>query len=133
MALKSNPDDWTDPRHRRGVRGEQEAASYLVSRGWEVLGHRFRMGRLEIDLVARRGRVVAFIEVKTRRGDGFGTPFEAVTWAKQREIVRVARAWMDRHGQPGDVYRFDVIGVKETPHGVATVHHLEDAFRPGWR
>jgi putative endonuclease len=91
------------------------------------------MARLEIDLIARRGRTVAFIEVKTRRGPGFGTPFEAVTWAKRREIVRVARGWMDRHGQPGDIYRFDVIGVMERADGVVTVQHLEDAFRPGWR
>lgn len=133
MALKSDPDGWRDPRHQRGVWGERQAASFLKSRGWEVVDHRFRMGRLEIDLVARRGLLVAFIEVKTRRGVGFGTPFEAVTWAKRREIVRVARAWMDRHGTPGDIYRFDVIGVTETPQGVATVQHLEDAFRPGWR
>jgi putative endonuclease len=115
------------------VQGEREAAGFLESRGWDVLEHRFRMGRLEVDLIARRGRVVAFVEVKARRGSGFGTPFEAVTWAKQREIVRVARAWMDRHGQPGDIYRFDVVGVMYPQHGVATIQHLEDAFRPGWR
>jgi putative endonuclease len=133
VPLKSNPEEWADPRHRRGVRGEQAAAGFLESRGWEVLAHRFRMARLEIDLIARRGRTVAFIEVKTRRGPGFGTPFEAVTWAKRREIVRVARGWMDRHGQPGDIYRFDAIGVMERADGVVTVQHLEDAFRPGWR
>jgi len=133
VPLKSNPDEWADPRHRRGLQGELTAAGFLESRGWEVLAHRFRMGRLEIDLIARRGQTVAFIEVKTRRGLGFGTPFEAVTWAKRREIVRVARAWMDRHGQPGDIYRFDVVGVIDAPNGVVTVQHLEDAFRPGWR
>jgi putative endonuclease len=133
VPLKSNPDDWADPRHRRGAQGEETAAGFLESRGWEVLAHRFRMGRLEIDLVARRGRMVAFVEVKTRRGLGFGAPVEAVTWNKRREIVRVARAWMDRHGQPGDIYRFDVIGIMDPPGGVVTVQHVEDAFRPGWR
>lgn len=133
VALKSDPEGWSDPRHRRGVQGERDAARFLESRGWEILAHRFRMGRLEIDLVARRGCLVSFIEVKTRRGDGFGTPFEAVTWSKQREIVRVARAWMDRHGSPGDIYRFDVVGVMHRRDGVATIQHLEDAFRPGWR
>jgi putative endonuclease len=133
VPLKSNPADWTDPRHRRGVLGEEQAARFLEAQGWDVLAHRFRVGRLEVDLIARRGRVVAFVEVKTRRGDGFGSPFEAVTWNKQREIVRVARVWMDRHGAPGDVYRFDVVGVIHAPQGVVTVQHLEDAFRPGWR
>ncbi|HET7038981.1 MAG TPA: YraN family protein, partial [Gemmatimonadales bacterium] len=113
--------------------GERQAAAFLESGGWQVLAHRFRVGRLEVDLIARRGRVVAFVEVKTRRGTGFGTPFEAVTWGKQREIVRVARAWMDRHGSPDDVYRFDVVGVIHGPEDVVTVQHLEDAFRPGWR
>jgi len=106
---------------------------YLRARGWEVLDHRFRMGRLEVDLVVRRGRLVAFVEVKTRSGAGFGTPAEAVTWSKRREIVRVARAWMDRYGHAGDVYRFDVIGILGSETGAARVQHIEDAFRPGWR
>jgi len=128
-----DPDSWTDPRHRRGLAGEREAMEYLRARGWTVLDHRFRMGRLEVDLVARRGQLVAFVEVKTRSGAGFGTPAEAVTWSKRREIVRVARAWMDRYGHPGDVYRFDVIGILVSETGAARVQHIEDAFRPGWR
>jgi putative endonuclease len=133
VSFKSNPDEWSDPRHRCGARGESRAADFLVSQGWTVLGQRYRMGRLEVDLIARRGAIVAFIEVKTRRGTAFGSPAEAVTWSKQREIVRVARAWMDRHGRPGDIFRFDFIGIMDPPGGVATVQHIEDAFRPGWR
>jgi putative endonuclease len=91
------------------------------------------MGRLEIDLVARKGSLVAFIEVKTRRGTAFGSPLEAVGWSKKREIVRVARAWMDRFGRVGDVYRFDVIGLTVDQTGHTVIEHVEDAFRPGWR
>lgn len=127
-GLRSDPDDWRDPRHQRGVEGERQAIQYLLSRGWEIAAHRFRAGRAELDLVARRGRLVAFIEVKARRGRGFGDPFEAVTGPKRREIVKVARAWMDRFGRPGDVYRFDCIGLVD-----GRLQHLEDAFRPGWR
>jgi putative endonuclease len=101
---------------------------FLASRGWVVLAHRWRVGRIEIDIVARRGVLVAFIEVKARRGDSFGHPFEAVTGAKRREIVRAARAWIDRCGQPSDIYRFDCIGIMQ-----GKLEHLEDAFRPGWR
>lgn len=101
---------------------------YLQSRGWEVVAHRFRVGRIELDLVARRGHLVAFIEVKTRRGMAFGSPFEAVGGAKRREIVKAARVWMDRYGQRADVYRFDCIGIIDN-----RIEHLEDAFRPGWR
>jgi putative endonuclease len=127
-GLRSDPGDWTDPRHQRGVEGERQAIGYLLARGWEIAAHRFRAGRGEIDVIARRGRLVAFIEVKTRRGPAFGDPLEAVSGPKRRDLVRVARAWMDRFGRPGDVYRFDCIGVLG-----GRLQHVEDAFRPGWR
>jgi putative endonuclease len=133
VPVKSDPSTWSDPRQRRGLAGEREAAEYLRSCGWDVLGHRFRMGRLEIDLVVRKGSVVAFVEVKTRRGDAFGGPLRAVGWRKQREIVRVAKAWVDRHGQPDDLYRFDVVAVNLLRRGVARLQHVEDAYRPEWR
>ncbi len=91
------------------------------------------MGRLEVDLVARKGCLVSFVEVKTRCGSSFGSPLEAITWTKKREIVRVASAWTDRFGQPTDVYRFDVIGVTLIGGGRWRVQHVEDAFRAGWR
>ena len=101
---------------------------YLASRGWDVVAHRFRAGRVEIDLVVRRGALVVFVEVKARRGVGFGTPFEAVTGAQRRELVRAERVWIYRHGHPRDVYRFDCVGIQD-----GRLEHLEDAFRPGWR
>ena len=127
-GLHSDPADWTDPRHKQGLSAEEEAIRFLASRGWLVLAHRWRVGRIEIDIVARRGVLVAFIEVKARRGDSFGHPFEAVTGAKKREIVKAARAWIDRFGEPSDIYRFDCIGIMQ-----GKLEHLEDAFRPGWR
>jgi putative endonuclease len=127
-GLRSDPASWTDPRHRDGLAAEEQAMRYLVSQGWSVAAHRFRVGHTEIDIVARRGHLVAFIEVKSRRGDAFGSPLEAVTGSKRREIVKAARAWMDRHGRAGDVYRFDCIAILREK-----LEHLEDAFRPGWR
>lgn len=127
-GLRSDPSDWSDERQRQGLAAEQTAIQYLASRGWHVLAHRFRVGHVEIDIVARQGQLVAFVEVKARRGTAFGTPFEAVTGPKRREIVKAARVWMDRRGRPGDVYRFDCIGIQD-----GQLEHLEDAFRPGWR
>ncbi len=101
---------------------------YLAAGGWGVVAHRFRAGRAELDLIARRGSLVAFIEVKVRQGSGFGSPLEAVTGAKRREMVKAARVWIDRHGQPDDVYRFDCIGITS-----GRLEHVPDAFRPGWR
>ncbi len=133
MSVKSDPSKWKDPRHRRGWEGEVIARGFLTKRGWRILAHRFRMGRLEIDLIARRGCIVAFIEVKTRFSDAFGSPLEAVTATKQREIARVASAWIDRHGRAEDAYRMDVIGVTMGHGRAPKIEHVPDAFRPGWR
>ena len=127
-GLRSDPTEWTDERHRRGLAGEQRAIRYLLSRGWEIVAHRFRAGRIELDLVVRRGHLVAFVEVKSRRDDAFGSPLEAITGAKRRELVKGARVWVDRFGKPSDVYRFDCIGLTDN-----NLEYLEDAFRPGWR
>jgi putative endonuclease len=127
-GLRSDPAQWTDERQKRGLAGEEQAIRYLLSRGWALLAHRFRAGRAELDLVVRRGDLVAFVEVKTRRGDAFGSPFAAVTGPKRRELVKAARVWVDRWGRPSDIYRFDCIGLVD-----GKLDHLEDAFRPGWR
>lgn len=112
-----------------GDRGEELAARHLAAGGWMVLNRNFRVGRKEIDLVARRGEVVAFVEVKTRSGRGFGHPLEAITWKKRREIQQVAQAWIDRHGRDGDTYRFDAVSVLVMGGGAPLVEHVEDAWR----
>jgi hypothetical protein len=65
--------EWEDSRQIRGLEGERTAIAYLVSCGWEIEAHRFRLGRHDIDLIARRGSMVAFVEVKTRRSAVHGT------------------------------------------------------------
>jgi putative endonuclease len=123
-------EEWTDARQRRGLWGERVAIAYLGSRGWRIEAHRFRLGHRELDLVARRGEVVAFIEVKTRSTVAWGAPAESVVWRKRRTIVQVAEVWRQRHGRPGDSYRFDVIAVSVEKGGGYRVEHLEDAWRP---
>jgi putative endonuclease len=91
------------------------------------------MGRFEIDLIGRKAQVVSFVEVKTRLSRAFGSPLEAVTNHKQREIARVAHAWVDRYGTSGDHYRFDVIGVTLERGRRPKIEHVPDAFWPGWR
>lgn len=89
-----------------------------------------RFKRKEIDLVIRRGDVIAFVEVKGRQGAGYGRPVEAVTWKKRREIESVARWWVERNGAETLSYRFDVIGVLADQRRVLQIEHLEDAWRP---
>lgn len=120
-------EQWSDPRHVRGARGEERAAAWLTARGWRILTVRFRVGRYDLDLIARQGAVVAFIEVKTRAASRFGDGREAVGWRKQRRVAHLAEVWRARHGRPGDRYRFDVITVAaERENGVV---HLPDAWR----
>jgi putative endonuclease len=110
-----------------GEEGERIAALWLAQRGWRILDRRFRNGHRDLDLVAEREGLVAFVEVKTRRGRDFGHPVEAVNWRKQRELARSAAVWMARHGSEEQTFRFDVVGVLMSERGVR-VHHVENAF-----
>jgi putative endonuclease len=122
---------WSDPRHRRGYEGERVAISHLIRAGWRIEAHRFRLGHHDLDIVARLGSLVAFVEVKTRRSSRFGSGVEAVGSRKQAIMTRLAELWRVRFGLPGDRYRFDVIAVEEGP-GSSTspqVTHITDAWR----
>ena len=110
-----------------GTLGERVAARWLAQNGWWVLHRRFRNGHRDIDLVAQRNGLVAFVEVKARSDNGFGDPVEAVGWQKQRELRRSAQVWIDRYGISGTEYRFDVIGVLINGDSVR-VKHVENAF-----
>ena len=121
--------EWEDERQLRGLDGERVALAFLTSCGWQIEAHRFRLGRHDVDLVARRGRLVAFVEVKTRRSAAFGTGAEAVGWAKRRAIQRVAALWMVRYGRPGDEYRFDLIAIRQRPGAEDEIEHIPDAWR----
>ncbi|MEO5800717.1 MAG: YraN family protein [Gemmatimonadales bacterium] len=127
------PADWTDPRHRLGWEAEVVAGKWLEARGWTVLEHRWRLGRNDLDLIARRAGIVAFIEVKVRRTDNCGAGEEAVGMRKRRAIERAAWAWILRHGGPSERYRFDVMALSGPGPGALTLRHIEDAWRPGWR
>src|SRR3954469_2275598 len=93
-----------------GLEGERIAEAWLSERGWRILDRRFRSGHRDLDLVAEREGMVAFVEVKARRGKSFGHPEEAVNWRKQRELARSAAVWIARFGGAKQAFRFDVIG-----------------------
>ena len=110
-----------------GELGERIAERWLRKRGWRILQRRFRSGHRDIDLVMERAGLVAFVEVKARRGESFGGPVGAVNWRKQRELGRSARVWIHRHGHSVEAYRFDVVGVLVVGTRVR-VRHVENAF-----
>lgn len=119
--------EWEDARQVRGLLGEHAALAYLTSCGWSIEAHRFRLGRHDIDLIARRGRTVAFIEVKTRHGDQFGPGSGAIDRRKQATVAKVAEIWRLRFGRPGDEYRFDALVVRVSG-GSMAVEHIENAW-----
>lgn len=114
--------------HELGVRGEGLAVAHLRRTGWRILATNWRFGHKEIDVVAERDGIVAFVEVKTRSGTRFGHPLEAVTGRKRRDLATAARGWIARHGRAGGLYRFDALYVLRVG-AETTVRHIEDAWR----
>lgn len=114
-----------------GEWGEKAAAAYLQLHGWTILDQNYRSGHKEIDLVARRGEVVAFVEVKTRRSNAFGHPLESVDSRKRREIDSAAARWLLDRGSDRLAYRFDVVSVLPGPDGTTRIEHLENAWSTG--
>lgn len=110
-----------------GRDGERVAADLLRSRGYDVLGAGFLARRGEIDLVCRRGDALIVVEVKTRTGDAFGSPLEAVGARKRRALLSAAaeyRALAEWRGPIG----FAVVCVTAVPDGELSAELVEDPF-----
>ncbi len=112
-----------------GRRGEELAAAHLESLGLVILSRNWRCKEGEIDIVATDGlRQVVICEVKTRSGDGFGSPFEAVTQGKRRKLRRLAQVFLADCGMRWVSVRFDVIGVLARPGEEVELSHIVEAF-----
>lgn len=113
------------PNQALGAEGESIAAAYLQSLGCEVLDRNWRSGRTgELDLVVRdRGYVVA-VEVKTRSGHGYGTPFAAITASKAARLRTLLLAWVREHRPVADGLRIDAVAVLLIPGEAPCVEHL---------
>jgi putative endonuclease len=117
-----------DGRRALGAAGEALAASWYEAAGYEVLDRNWRCREGELDLVVRGPDVVAFCEVKTRRGDAFGPPAEAVTVAKRRRIRVLAVRWLEEHRIGVARIRFDVASVRLGRGVRPEVEVISDAF-----
>lgn len=118
-------------RAHLGAEGERRAAEHLQRAGYRIVGRNVRAAGVEIDLVAARGRLRVFVEVKTRSGRRQGLPEEAVDARKRARLVRGASAWLRDHPAPGTRARFDVIALEIGPRGTFELRHLEGAFDAG--
>lgn len=114
--------------HSLGRRGEEMAAAHLEGAGYRIVARNYRCPLGEVDLVAKEGGCLVFVEVRTRRGDLWGTPEESVTRAKQARLVRVAEYYLAAH-EAGDAdWRIDVVAVDVDARGhVRRLEVIRDA------
>jgi len=114
-----------------GALAEEHAARYLASRGYRIRERNFRLpGGPEVDIIAERGEVLAFIEVKARRTNAALNPRDAVTPSKERQIIRAASAFISTRERRERVMRYDILEVYLTAEGrVEKIEHLEGAFK----
>ena len=109
--------------------GELLAVQHLKARGCKILARNYRALRGEIDIIARDGKFTVFVEVKTRRSLKFGVPQAAVTWQKQRQISKVALAYLQSQNLLDAPCRFDVIAIHLSPRlEVLNLEQIESAF-----
>lgn len=107
-----------------GRYGEDVAARVLVDAGMTLLARNWRCDGGEIDIVARDGDVLVVCEVKTRTSTLFGTPLEAITYAKGARLRRLAARWVAESGVHPAEIRIDVVGVLLRPRGAGEVEHV---------
>lgn len=116
-----------DPRAALGVTAEDLTCAYLVERGYEIVGRNVRVGRLEIDIIARSGTLAVFCEVRSRRSDRWMTPAQSVDAGKIRRIRQAAAVWLKSNRIGTSQTRFDVASVLHRADG-PLMDYFERAF-----
>lgn len=110
-----------------GQRGENVAAKHLRNQGYKILIRNFRCNAGEVDIVARDGKTIVFVEVKTRTKDD-PTPEEQVNDPKRHQLTKAARHFLNRYGTPQPPARFDVVAVVWPTGREPWIRHTPDAF-----
>lgn len=129
MTRDSVPAKLERPSHLDlGRAGERAASAYLRAKRFKIVETGWRFGRGEIDIIALDGPVLVFVEVKTRQSRAFGCPEEAVTAAKQRQLRKIAQAYLVRRRIGNVPCRFDVVAIEAAPPGRPVFRHIMNAF-----
>ena len=124
--------DWPGRRQtttERGRRGEEIAARWLRDHGYRILERNYRRRFGEVDIIARHGDTLVFIEVKSRGSSRFGAPLDSITPEKQRRLIMIAQDYLCRHGGIEQSCRFDVLAIETGTDGKPRVHLVENAFQ----
>ena len=112
-----------------GRKGESIAKTLLENCGYEILDENWTHGKAEVDLIAYKDKVIIFVEVKTRTGNGYGEPEDFVDDRKQKLLVYAADEYIYLMNHQGDV-RFDIISILFDKQTNYKIKHIEDAFWP---
>lgn len=108
-------------------RGEDLATDFLKEKGYKIIERNFRKGYGEIDIIAIQGRTLVFVEVKTRTGNQFGTPLEAITYFKLRTLVKTAEFYKVLNPKLPDALRIDAVSILLDNLGnVSNIEHIEN-------
>ena len=118
----------TDPRATLGLQGETLAGAALRRQGYAILATRYRTRRGEIDIVARDGATLVFVEVKTRASGARGTAREAVTAKKRQRLIAMATDYLARYHVTNAPVRFDVVAITTRPGEPPQIDILPGAF-----
>lgn len=111
-----------------GKRGEEIAAAYLKGRKFRIIERNFSCQCGEIDIIAREGDTLVFVEVKTRSNLRYGVPQLAVTPFKQQQISKAALTWLAKKNLEDAASRFDVVAILLKEHDVPSIEHIRNAF-----
>ena len=129
-TLGANRESTSDrSKDQLGRAGEEEAVFFLEDNGYRVLQRNVQLGNGEIDIVAAVGRTLVFFEVKTRRTDDFGEPFEAVKIKKMQRMVALANQFLKLYRLVGIPVRFDVLDIMWPEDETPRITHHREAFR----
>jgi len=109
-----------------GRLGEDQAVAYLQKKGYRILDRNWKIGDLEIDIVAKDAEDVVFVEVKTRSSDAWGKPEDAVDELRKKRLTAAANAYLKYH-RIDDRFRFDIIAIVMNQYEL-DINHIEDAF-----
>jgi putative endonuclease len=110
-----------------GSEGEDLAVRFLQKKGYRIVARNYKTPVGEIDIIARDGDTIVFIEVKTRTDISFGYPFEAVNKRKRQKLKNLALLYLKRQGKESPV-RFDVLSIFCMDNGKKDIEHIKDAF-----
>ena len=115
---------------KTGQQGEALALDFLKKKGYDILATNWRYRRAEIDIIAKDGSILVFVEVKTRSYDFFGKPESFVNDRKKKLLIDAGTAYMREIRHDWEI-RFDIVGILLAPSKPIRIEHFEDAFFPG--